>query len=122
MPTSIAVVDDEPVIAETLSEILRRAGYVVRSYTDPNEAWTAILTSTPDLLISDAVMPTMSGTDLAIRVRTQCPHCKVLLLSGRTEGAALSESARRMGFDFYHLTKPVHPTDLLREIELILQS
>ena len=71
----------------------------------------------PDLLISDVVMPQLSGIDLAIRVKEQCPACKVLLFSGQAQTADLLEVARIQGHDFELLAKPIHPADLLARIK-----
>ena len=62
----VFVVDDEVVIAQTLAMILERNGYSVRFFTDPLEALTNVEIDRPDLLISDVVMPQLSGIDLAI--------------------------------------------------------
>jgi CheY-like chemotaxis protein len=70
----------------------------------------------PDLLISDVVMPEMSGIDLAIRARALCSSCKVLLFSGQAATADLLDVARKNGHNFELLSKPVHPTDLLDAI------
>jgi DNA-binding response OmpR family regulator len=77
----IFVVDDEPVIASTLAVILNMNGYSTRYFTRPLEALTAARLNSPDLLISDVSMPDLSGIDLAIQMRVQCPKCKILLFS-----------------------------------------
>ena len=58
----------------------------------------------------------MSGIDLAITVTQTIPTCKILLFSGQAATIDLLERARTMGHDFTTLTKPVHPTDMLRRI------
>jgi DNA-binding response OmpR family regulator len=112
----IFVLDDEPVIASTLGEILRRQGYAVTCFTEPLKALEAIHTKAPDLLIADVVMPEMSGIDLAIVMQETCPSCIVLLFSGQILTFQLLESARNRGYDFEVLSKPVPPTELLARI------
>jgi DNA-binding NtrC family response regulator len=112
----VFVVDDEFIIASTLATILQRNGLDALSFTDPLEALSAADEQAPDLLITDVVMPTLSGIDLAIRVRERSPQCKVLLFSGQAATANLLEAARANGHDFELLSKPIHPTDLLRKI------
>jgi CheY-like chemotaxis protein len=73
---SIFVVDDEPVIASTLGEILRRQGLDVTPFTDPFQALQAIQTKAPDFLRAEVVMPGMSGIELAIVIR-ETPDCTV---------------------------------------------
>jgi CheY-like chemotaxis protein len=112
----VFVVDDEKMIAETLALILRKSGYSARYFLNPLEALQVALSEPPDLLISDVRMPQLSGIDLAIRFREQCPRCKILLFSGQAETADLLEVARKQGHYFYLLAKPIHPRDLLRRI------
>src|SRR5579862_379868 len=79
----ILVVDDEKVIADTLSIILRKNGFEVMTAYDAPSALKLAAKLTPDLLISDVVMPKMSGIDLAITMKNTAPACKVLLFSGQ---------------------------------------
>lgn len=112
----IFVVDDEKIIAETLTTILRKSGFSARSFFNPLDALAAAAVEMPDLLISDVMMPQLSGIDLAIRITQLCPSCKVLLFSGQAQTADLLHEARRLGHDFSLLPKPVHPSDLLKHI------
>jgi DNA-binding NtrC family response regulator len=115
----VFVVDDEPVIASSLEIILGQLGFEAKSFTEPLEALNAALSEAPDLLISDVVMPVLSGIDLAIQMQERCPNCKVLLFSGQSATAGMLESARALGHNFELLLKPVHPKDLLREIRKV---
>ena len=91
-PLRVFVVDDEDVIASSLAMILRfQGGFHARSFTNPLEALRAAQLEAPDLLISDVVMPELSGIDLAIQLREYCPDCKVLLFSGQAVTAQLLE-------------------------------
>ena len=97
--------------------ILRlQGGFRARAFTLPLDALEATRSESPDLLISDVVMPLLSGIDLAIQVRANCPNCKVLLFSGQASTLHLLEAARQNGHDFEVLLKPVHPADLLIKI------
>jgi CheY-like chemotaxis protein len=113
---SIFVVDDEPVIACTLAEILKLHGYSARAFTSSLEALAAARLRAPDLLISDVAMPGLSGVDLAIQMRLQHPGCKVLLFSGQAATWDFLEDARRQGHDFQLLEKPVHPSTTLSRV------
>ncbi|MBB5060460.1 CheY-like chemotaxis protein [Granulicella aggregans] len=112
----VFVVDDEIVIAETLVTILKRCGFEATSFNDPLKALANAEVGAPDMLISDVVMPQISGVELAIRLKALCPSCKILLFSGQAQTANLLEKARELGHDFNLLTKPVHPRELLRQI------
>lgn len=117
VPRNVLVVDDEPLIANTLATILRNQGYVSEVAYSAEEALQRVEAFTPDLLISDVMMPGMSGVDLAIELRRRFAQCKVLLFSGVASSADLLEKARAMGYEFMFLSKPVHPKELLRVIQ-----
>lgn len=108
----VFVVDDEAVIAQTLSIILNQAGFQAIPFYHPEDA-IAARAALPDLLISDVVMPGMTGVALAIHFRKAQPSCKVFLFSGQAATANFLEEARIQGYDFELLSKPVHPADLL---------
>lgn len=118
----IFVVDDETIIAATVATILQRSGFSAIAFTDPIEALSCAASESPDLLISDVMMPEMSGVDLALRMKEACPNCKVLLFSGQAATLDLLSKARHLGHTFQLLLKPVHPTDLLCEVRTKLKT
>jgi DNA-binding NtrC family response regulator len=119
----VFVVDDHDVIASSLAMILQfLGGFHATSFTDPREALRAAQFESPDLLITDVIMPHLSGIDLAIQVLDHCRNCKVLLFSGQTVTASLLKSAQERGYDFELLAKPVHPADLLSKIQRVLDG
>ena len=109
----VLVVDDEVVIADTLSTILTRNGMTTMTAYDGQTALEIARLIPPDLLLTDVVMPDMSGIDLAIAVKNAVPDCKVLLFSGQAATKDLLAAARDAGQDFAILNKPVHPNELL---------
>jgi CheY-like chemotaxis protein len=117
----VMVVDDEKVIANTLSVILTRCGYMVLTAYDAISALELAETTPPQMLITDVVMPAMTGIDLAIEIRKTIPDCKILLFSGQATTIDLLEDARKLGHEFTTLSKPVHPTELLARISECLQ-
>jgi CheY-like chemotaxis protein len=112
----VLVVDDESAIADTLSQILKLSGYAATPAYDAEEALETALLTPPQLLITDVMLPGMSGVELAIRMRRIFPNCQVLLFSGQAATADLLISAKRAGHQFTLLSKPVYPTDLLRRV------
>jgi DNA-binding NtrC family response regulator len=62
-------------------------------------------------------MPGISGVDLAIQIKTECPECKILLFSGQTTTQNLLKDARSQGYTFQLLHKPVNPSVVLLNIE-----
>jgi DNA-binding response OmpR family regulator len=118
----VLVVDDEVVIADTLTAILGRNGMAAMTAYDGESALEIMLTIPPDLLLTDVAMPGMSGIDLAIATRQAIPGCKILLFSGQAATADLLAEARGAGYDFRALEKPIHPTELLARISETLES
>ncbi|MBB5340611.1 response regulator [Tunturiibacter gelidoferens] len=112
----ILIVDDERIIADTLSIILSRSGFSTLTAYDGTAALALARTSAPQLLISDVMMPGMTGIELAIAVSQTIPGCQILLFSGQAATADLLVHARNAGYNFTTLTKPVHPTDMLKRV------
>jgi CheY-like chemotaxis protein len=112
----VLVVDDERCIADTLAAILRNAGYEAAVAYDGESALQRCQSVQPHLVITDVVMPGMNGIDMAMRIRQRFPDCKILLFSGVAGSADLLEDARRQGYDFEMLGKPIHPADLLAQV------
>ena len=117
----VFVVDDENIIASTLELILRNQGFDAHSFTDPIIALKAAQSKSPDLLVTDVLMPRMNGIDLAIRIRQDLPDCKILLLSGSISVVDLLAEAEA-GHDFVVIGKPVHPAILIDVIKEALQE
>ena len=117
----ILIVDDEPAIAESLSEILQAAGYDVATAISGEEAVRRAEKFSPVILLSDVLMPAMNGFELALQVKKILPECRLLLFSGQASTAQLAkeESSRftRMGYRFELLPKPLHPDALLKILE-----
>jgi len=109
----VLVVDDERIIADTLAAILEISGYASMTAYDGLSAMELAQVIPPDLLISDVVMPGMSGVELAMALSQSVPDCKVLLFSGQAATLDLLSAAREAGHDFPALTKPVHPRAML---------
>ena len=112
----VLVVDDEPVIADTLGMILNQSGFETRAVYSGEKAVELARTFEPNMLISDVIMADLNGIDAAIRIREILPNIKILLFSGQAATADLLEKARTQGYEFEILAKPVHPQDLLTRL------
>jgi len=111
----VMVVDDEPLVADTLAMILTHAGYrAVRAY-DARTALEMASVRAPDLLISDVAMPQMNGVELALGMVSMVPACKVVLFSGHARSVDLMR-AYDAGHDFPLMAKPMHPSEMLGQV------
>jgi DNA-binding response OmpR family regulator len=118
----ILVVDDESMIADSLADILKRSGYAAIPVYDGEAALETALVMPPELLISDVVLPGMTGIELGITLRRIFPDCKVILSSGQPSSGRLLASADCVGHHFVFLDKPVHPRELLDKVSESLPS
>ncbi|HEX5780421.1 MAG TPA: ATP-binding protein [Solirubrobacteraceae bacterium] len=83
--TTIMVVEDEDAIRTLTRRILSRQGYDVVEAMDPADAIARCAEARPDLLLTDVVMPGMSGKALSERLRETHPDLRVLFMSGYTD-------------------------------------
>ncbi|HXS75662.1 MAG TPA: response regulator [Terracidiphilus sp.] len=116
----VLVIDDEPMVADSLAQILNMFGYHALSAYSAQAAIDHVGATPCDLVISDVVMDgKLSGIDLAIQLTTLMPSCRVLLMSGNNSTAELLSSAQQKGYTFEVLTKPVHPTEILERLRTL---
>jgi DNA-binding response OmpR family regulator len=118
----VLVVDDEPVIADTLVEILNKSGYAAIAAYDGEDALETALLMPPELVIADVGLPGISGIEVAAVLREKLPECKVLLLSGQAAASIQAEPVKMDGNGFAVIDKPIHPGDLLAQISESLKS
>ena len=109
----VLVADDEKLIADTLRMILAQSGFHAEAVYDGSSAIEKAEEWKPDILVCDVIMPDINGIDVAIRIRTLIPGCRILLLSGQAGVNDLMRDAREQGHQFDLLVKPVYPGDLL---------
>ncbi|WP_448661479.1 ATP-binding protein [Sphingomonas sp. CJ20] len=103
---TVLVVDDEDLVRASTADMLSDLGYAVIE-ADSAEQALAVLERNPaiDLLVTDHLMPGLTGTDLAERVRAMRPGMRVLLVSGYAETRGISA-------DLPRLSKPFKQNDL----------
>ncbi|HTM39588.1 MAG TPA: response regulator [Terriglobales bacterium] len=122
MAHRILIVDDERRIADTSALILQAQGYQTAVAYDAENGIARCHEFHPHLILTDVVMPGMSGIEMAVALRREFPGCAILLISGQAATADMLELARRQGHAFELLAKPVHPTVLLRRVAQILKA
>jgi CheY-like chemotaxis protein len=82
----LLIVDDEPVIRSSMSQVLTEIGFSVRSAEDGLTALVEIRNEVPDLILSDLEMPGMSGFEFLSVVRRRLPSIRVIAMSGGFSG------------------------------------
>jgi|HubBroStandDraft_6_1064221.scaffolds.fasta_scaffold566412_1 DNA-binding response OmpR family regulator len=118
----VLVVDDEEVIANALAMILNQAGFETQAVYNGDSALEIVPGFKPDFLISDVIMPGISGIETAIWVRTMLPPCRVILFSGQEYTSNLLKMARSRGYEFEILNKPVHAADLIARMQAVPEN
>jgi signal transduction histidine kinase/CheY-like chemotaxis protein len=114
---TILVVDDERMVLDLTSRVLARAGYTVLATSSPEKALAiaAAHVGPIHLLVTDVVMPTMSGVELAALLVAQRPQLKRLYVSGHHFGALA-------GSDSPLLQKPFAPATLVAAVRVVLDD
>lgn len=113
----VFVVDDEPVITETLKAILNRSGVATICANCGADAADLASVVPPNLLITDYRMPGMTGIELAARVKQLAPQCEIILFSGNLTVSELGAEAAKSGLEVTVLAKPVHPARILELVK-----
>lgn len=118
MPGRILVIDDESQITRVLRAALGAQGYDVRTANDPEEALRVFQDWPPDLVVTDLVMPGMSGVELCRAIRSSC-ETPIIVLSVREHERSKVE-ALDAGADDY-VTKPFSIQELLARVRAHLR-
>lgn len=117
---TVLIVDDEETLANTTAEILNIAGFCAFVAYDGKAALELAAELTPDILLTDVVMPVMDGVDLAIAIRKRLPQTAIVLFSGQTGTTDILGKARAQGYSFELLAKPLHPLKLIEHLKKII--
>jgi CheY-like chemotaxis protein len=119
-PETILVVEDDAVLRQLFSVVLAHYGYEVLIAASGSEALAVVhgRAGRLGLVISDVMMPEMSGLELARRLRAENESLKILLLSGYGETALEGLSEPGVAF----LPKPIPPAALARKVRELLDG
>lgn len=112
----VLVVDDEKSVADTLVLILKRAGHKAAAVYDGASALKLVETFRPECVISDVIMPGISGIEVCEAIENRYPKCHIMLFSGQGSSNELVEKAREAGHNWELLGKPIEPDELLQKI------
>jgi CheY-like chemotaxis protein len=112
---TVMVVEDEDAIRTLTRRILSRQGYEVVEADNPEHAISLCESMLPDLLLTDVVMPGMSGKDLSERLRERHPNLRVLFMSGYTDNVMDRYGLNASGDSL--LQKPFNGRELLTAVQ-----
>jgi two-component system cell cycle sensor histidine kinase/response regulator CckA len=119
---TVLLVEDDASVRGLAAHVLRGCGYQVLEATDGRDALRTVEGESGriDLLVSDVVMPHLSGRALAERVALLRPDCRVLFLSGYTDDAVVVHGVSDAEFAF--LQKPFTPSALAQKVRRVLTA
>lgn len=94
----VIVVDDEPIVADTLVDILKGEGYEAIATSNGKSAIEWVARFVPDLVVSDLMMPGLNGIETARAILKQLPACRIILFSGQAASTDLLAKAESEGY------------------------
>lgn len=117
------MLDDQPLIADTLAKVLESRGYEAHARYNSADILELATQITPDLLIADVSLGPnqITGIDVAIYFERFHSGCQAILISGNPSTGELHQQAREQGHDFVLLSKPINPEYLLQMVGSILE-
>jgi CheY-like chemotaxis protein len=122
MSSKILLVDDQADLLKIGSLYLEEMGYDVTTTTSPHDVLHILKSETPDLIISDLIMPKMDGLELYKKIRNDksLPFIPFIILTSITS-EKIEEFSFSFGVDEY-LTKPIHKDSLKKVVAKILKE
>ncbi|NEO98066.1 MAG: response regulator transcription factor [Symploca sp. SIO2E9] len=121
MSAHLLLVDDEPGVREAVKEYLQESNFTVEVASNASDAWQLLQRKTPDLVISDIMMPQVDGYEFLKQLRDD-PRFKALPVIFLTARGMTSDRIQgyQAGVDAY-LPKPFDPEELIAIIENLLE-
>ena len=121
--TKILVIEDNPIVLDTLSRVLQTGGYEVVVAKDGVDGLAAFRLEQPDLVVSDMIMPGQEGTETIRYILAEEPDAKIVAISGggRIGNIDFLDLAKKMGATAV-LAKPFDPDDLLAIVANCLKT
>lgn len=117
---TILIIDDEPLLRKLLKKRLESAGYAVETASDGEEGYRKIKSRRPDIVISDVLMPKMTGYDLLKKIKKETDgtqHIPVLIMSAK---GGMENFFSEWEIHSY-LKKPIDPAELLNKVAELLK-
>jgi CheY-like chemotaxis protein len=131
MGPSILVIDDEADVRDGIKRVLVRAGFVVRTVDNAADAFAELQRVPADVVITDIIMPKVSGVDAIARIVREFPQVRIIAISGGGNFDASSyqpgaitttvylAAAKQAGAHFI-LTKPFESRELIDAVQQVI--
>jgi DNA-binding NtrC family response regulator len=116
----ILIVDDEPLVKSSLSELLTLSGYTVSTAANGKEALELLRGYTVDIIITDIKMPEMDGIQLLNQVKKRHPEVPVILITGYGSIDSAVEAMKQGAYDY--ITKPIVDSEIKIVIERLVKQ
>lgn len=112
----IILIDDDEITASSIAYFLRKKGHEVTTYSDGNEGAKALLSSPPDLVITDMMMPHITGFDILKKAKNELPKPIMVFLITGFDQPELVKMALDMGVDDFAI-KPINLSELSLRVQ-----
>ena len=123
MKQRVLVIDDDRLVADTLNLIFQANGYESEAAYSAADGLARARTFIPGLLLCDVTMPEETGLQLAEKMHSEMPNCKLIMFTAYASNALKVEQyVFRTKHPLKLLNKPCRPELLLREAQDILQT
>jgi DNA-binding response OmpR family regulator len=121
-PHSVLIVDDEPNIVLSLQFLMKKAGYLVRTAGDGEQALAELAREKPDLVLLDVMMPKIDGFTVCQRIKAapEWQDVRVIMLTARGRDVE-REKGLALGADDY-ITKPFSTQDAIERVAAALAN
>jgi len=118
---NVLVIDDDPVTRTVVCAVLESAGHTVSEADNGHTGLAMFYANSPDLVITDILMPGKDGIETIRELRSTNPEIKIIALSGdvRFDGPGILEAAHLLGADEV-IEKPFRNDELMRIVEQVL--
>jgi DNA-binding NtrC family response regulator len=116
MQDQVLIVDDDPLVCKSLSEVISRAGYGTRAASDGYEALEAIEQEEFSVVVTDMSMPKMDGLEVLRKAKTIIPHIAVVIMTGYATIDSAVKAMKHGAHDY--ITKPFPPS----KIETVIRN
>jgi twitching motility two-component system response regulator PilH len=119
---TVLIVDDSQMLRQMLTDLLQSNGMTVLEATNGLEAKEQIRANSPDLVITDLIMPEMNGYELCRWLKNEAELKQIPVLMCTTKSEEFDRYwGMKQGADAY-ITKPFHPPELLKTVKQLLKN